>query len=740
LYGSALAPSMTFAGQDFVHLFFPRAFLEQEIWKNARIPLWDPYSWGGNPLLAAMQGSVFYPPMWLALLLPLPWSLQLFLFLHYLWAGLGAVVLSRRLFMIDGPSACVAGIAYAGCGYYLGRLEQVPIVAASSWLPWVLWAALRLLQTPAQRPWLLAAVLALAALAGHPQTVLFGLLAGTVVAICYVFSRLLSGGLGIGGKSISCAGLACMAACGLSALQLLPTQELGGLSERVWPWPRPTEPELRWQDLQGWILPSYFRHMIPTEGRPIGYSELALYCGTVTNLLFLLGVFLTLLGKLGIAGCALTVGILFSVLFALGTNGGISPWFFEWFPLLKGSRGAVRMLNAALLFQSCIAAAGLDWLARLASARLARKRVLLVVPLTAFVAVVADYAITQRQEFRSLLVNKNRVLARSPFLHFAHTPSRLYRFIRNDSDYYLNNSAASVSERAIRLQPNLQELHHVHLLDGYEEGLLPTRQQANFLRAYLRNFRTDQVDAPLLSLMGCNLMFTDYPPPAPGSAWSLVHELPSESGLDGKLRLWKSSYPAVQAFSESGYAATTPTPPFAEFINAYTVPRDIDDTAGFRKNGYWFVPPQQTKRPHPAQAWDAVTLQSLVEKSGLRLISNTPGQITFQTDRELSGTIVLCQTAHPGWKLHINGDHAAHESLLPVSAFMSTVQIKTPLPAGSTLSMRFEPFSFHLGMFVTLVSLGSFLAGAIYLTLLRIPKIKHALTRTTALQRTPQDI
>src|SRR4029450_5435169 len=91
-----------------------------------------------------------------------------------------------------------------------------------------------------------------------------------------------------------------------------------------------------------------------------------------------------------------------------------------------------------------------------------RRRFLAYVALIGCATTIPDFSITQNKEFRSLLVDKHRVLARSPFAASLNPATRLYRFVRNDSDYYLDNSAKAVSERAVRLPPNLQLMHSVH--------------------------------------------------------------------------------------------------------------------------------------------------------------------------------------------------------------------------------------------------------------------------------------
>ena len=74
-------------------------------------------------------------------------------------------------------------------------------------------------------------------------------------------------------------------AAGAAAIQMLPAAELGGLSERVWPYPDPMNPALDLRHLGALVIPRYFNTLAGTPGQPIGYSETGLYAGIVVALI-----------------------------------------------------------------------------------------------------------------------------------------------------------------------------------------------------------------------------------------------------------------------------------------------------------------------------------------------------------------------------------------------------------------------------------------------------------------------
>ncbi|MBE7549483.1 MAG: YfhO family protein [Anaerolineales bacterium] len=231
------ADRMAVATGDFTGQYFPlRAFAAQE-WVRGQIPLWNPYLFGGQPALADIQSGALYPPHileslllgWSGLGFPL-WTLELQVIAHFSLAAVGTYLFARASFLhlfAASPlrfaaslrrarfGAVMASLAFTYGGYLTGfPVQQITILEASAWLPWVLWAvsaAARLpttdrrlpidnrqwvedrqpsnnytsrsLAPPAWRsalavprspaPYWGALAFALAILAGHPQTVLY---------------------------------------------------------------------------------------------------------------------------------------------------------------------------------------------------------------------------------------------------------------------------------------------------------------------------------------------------------------------------------------------------------------------------------------------------------------------------------------------------------------------------------------------------------------------------------------
>jgi hypothetical protein len=201
---------MNIAAGDFGEQYFPlRAFTAQE-WVAGRLPLWNPYLYGGQPSLADIQSGALYPPHILQALL-LGWGTPLFtgadigfplkmlewqVIFHFSIALMGTFLFSRFLLAHHGfnvrPArlgAVVASVIFGFGGYLTGfPVQQLTILEGSTWLPWVLWtltvALWQMGQTKQTGKFLRMGTLpawiagggvcfGMAILAGHPQTVMY---------------------------------------------------------------------------------------------------------------------------------------------------------------------------------------------------------------------------------------------------------------------------------------------------------------------------------------------------------------------------------------------------------------------------------------------------------------------------------------------------------------------------------------------------------------------------------------
>jgi hypothetical protein len=254
-----LEDRVAFPSGDFTDQFFAWRVLEARELNAGRLPLWSQYFNGGHPFLADAQAAVLYP-IGLAVTLLASRSgdfpveaLQYEAFLHIFLAAAFTYLFALRLLRRRGETrasptggrlgAFVAAVAFAFGGYLTSYPPvQLAILETAIWLP--LW--LLALDVAAERGTLptylfAGAVLAVAALAGHSQTLLLILYAG---ALYYVFRVVASPSASRATADIArpgtlllsrAAGFVAIVGIGgaLAAAQLLPTVEYALLSTRA---------------------------------------------------------------------------------------------------------------------------------------------------------------------------------------------------------------------------------------------------------------------------------------------------------------------------------------------------------------------------------------------------------------------------------------------------------------------------------------------------------------------------
>ncbi len=126
----------TFIYRDFGYYVAPVAQYFRNCFWHGQMPLWNPLSYCGEPFLAQWNTQALYPPALFYLLLPFPWSLNVFCLLHLFVAGLGMFFLARDWTRSDFAAA-LAGVIFAFSGLTMGSLLWPSIISSLAWMPWV---------------------------------------------------------------------------------------------------------------------------------------------------------------------------------------------------------------------------------------------------------------------------------------------------------------------------------------------------------------------------------------------------------------------------------------------------------------------------------------------------------------------------------------------------------------------------------------------------------------------------
>ena len=161
----------SFFYRDMGQFGYPLAQFHREAFWRGEIPLWNPLNNCGLPFLAQWNTLVLYPGSLIYLLLPLPWSMNWFMFAHLFLAAAGMYALALR-WTNDRFAASVAGLAFAWNGLTLHALMWPNNLAALGWMPWVVLALERVWREGGRRIFVGSLVGAMQMLTGAPEIIL----------------------------------------------------------------------------------------------------------------------------------------------------------------------------------------------------------------------------------------------------------------------------------------------------------------------------------------------------------------------------------------------------------------------------------------------------------------------------------------------------------------------------------------------------------------------------------------
>ncbi len=161
---------------DVITQIYPWKNLVIEFWKQGIIPLWNPYSFSGTPLLANYQSAALSPLNLLYLLFPFIDAWSIIVLAQPLLAGLFTYLYLRTLKLSEFASLC-SSVAFMFCGFITTWMSYQTLAWAILFLPLSLFAIEKLVGTKKwQYAVLLTLTVPLSFFSGHFQTSLYFLL------------------------------------------------------------------------------------------------------------------------------------------------------------------------------------------------------------------------------------------------------------------------------------------------------------------------------------------------------------------------------------------------------------------------------------------------------------------------------------------------------------------------------------------------------------------------------------
>ncbi|MFN7921234.1 MAG: YfhO family protein [Bryobacteraceae bacterium] len=334
--------------------------------QRGRIPLWDPYAFGGQPLHGQAQPGMAYPLNWILFALPTRqgWIKASFLHWYFVLIHFMAVAFTYKLCRDQGlarlPST-LGGVLY-GMGGYMGVIDWPQMMNGAVWAPLVLMFVLRCLR--GERMLANAALgglcLGVSVLSGHHQVPTF---IGLMALALWVWGALESG-------RVNFAYLRPVAAffviAGLvSALQTLPAWEYSKLAVR-WvglDYPVGHDAIVPYTIHEHYSLRSYLLLNLFIPGFEEGSQ---IYTGSAAVFLAILGV-AACWSRLAVrAGLCVALG---GVLFALGGDNVLHGVLYSLIPVVNKARSpsmasAILQLGLALVAAHAFEGPPAAWIRR----------------------------------------------------------------------------------------------------------------------------------------------------------------------------------------------------------------------------------------------------------------------------------------------------------------------------------------------------------------------------------------
>ena len=132
-------PYKNFLITDPVRQQYPWRFLAIEQERSWQLPLWNPYSFAGTPLLASLQSAAFYPLNIIFSFLSFSNAWSILVLLQPILAGIFLYLYLRNLGLYRF-SSLFAAITFTFCGFFISWLEWNTIGHVVLWLPLILLA------------------------------------------------------------------------------------------------------------------------------------------------------------------------------------------------------------------------------------------------------------------------------------------------------------------------------------------------------------------------------------------------------------------------------------------------------------------------------------------------------------------------------------------------------------------------------------------------------------------------
>jgi hypothetical protein len=693
---------------DIANLQYPlRYFAGQEL-RQGRLPLWTPGVYMGYPLQAEGQAGVFSPVNWLLWgLLPIPRALNIGSLLPFVIAAIGTYLLARQL-GANAMAAFTAAFGYALSGYFVAHVKHIPIVATACWIPVVLWLVERGIQHSTTAFLGAGLVMGIQWLSGSPQLAYYT----TGVTTLYFLGRAWQ----LREKrslrtNIAIFALAMVLSFGLAAVQLLPTFQLVGFSERA------GGVSYEFASQFSYALDNLKTFLYPLANGSPGTGDL-----TVSSIFWedyaYVGLALLFIGTIG--GLALLrqpgpARLLFTLmigafLIVLGPNTPVFRIAYAVIPGLGFFRFPQRLLAFVLLFLVLLAALALTRLQSRLEAQSRKRRSKIkhgrtysrVIAIGVFILVALDLyfyhipwnAIVDADVWLAPPETAQVIKEQAGdelYRVFSFDVYNTFRAAYREAKGWRGDLAPYIAQREF-LQPSLNLIYGVPAADGYI-NLVPdcltavwgTEKEWGLMDSGLVDANGTLLAEPgftkLLSLYNVRFLITSQP--VQDEALALVGTYAANAHLYENRDVMPRAFAVPSHITVDGIDAALDLMRSDSFdpATAVAVQKGSDNATSL------------AARDVPAGAAAAEEWASTVD-----FVNYKPNQVAINAELSRPGWLVLSDTYFPGWEASVNG------SPTPISQANGCVRA-VPLEAGqSEVVFRYRPRPLYIGALISGIS------------------------------------
>ena len=271
-------------GADSIRQIYLWKELAADQFKKGQFPLWNPYTFSGQPLLANFQSSVFYP-LNIFYFLTDPRNAWIILIIAQPFLGGFFMFLAARSFKLSKIASLFTSISFMLSSYLITWMENGNVSHSYIWLPLIFWSINNYFNNYKFRYFLtLSASLSMSILAGHPQTAIYLYI---ITAIYWIYKS----GRNLTRFVILLAAVSLSTL--LSAIQLIPTADFYTKSPISLPFAREVFDRaiLPYKNLITFFAPDFFGHPASNNFWSQTYGDFTPYIGVLPLIFCLWAIF-----------------------------------------------------------------------------------------------------------------------------------------------------------------------------------------------------------------------------------------------------------------------------------------------------------------------------------------------------------------------------------------------------------------------------------------------------------------